>query len=177
VGKLSKADFYYGALLSNLINSGFLPAIFERGENRRIYTFSNDSGDYMIFAKYVSEPSKRQKKNVQVWQFNFSQEEIEKIRSYENIKHQHYFALICGKEELKDSEIALLSLTDIKECLDIEYYRPSYRVTIKFEKGRHGLGAYGTGRVDKTENGQDNTIRLPRDIIACFQNAKVEMEM
>ncbi|MGG3792525.1 hypothetical protein [Geobacillus thermodenitrificans] len=174
MGVLSKSDFYYGALLSNLINSGFCPAIIEQGENRRIYTFTNDSGEYLIFAKYVSKPLPRQNEDVQIWQFTFSQEEIEKIRKYEDSNIRHYFALICGRKGLKNSEIALLSLNDIKDCLDVDYQRPSYRITIKSEKGKHGLRAYGTGRADKNLDGSDNTIRLPRDIASCFRGSKIE---
>ncbi|MED0701537.1 MULTISPECIES: hypothetical protein [Aeribacillus] len=50
---LAKADFYYGALLSQLVNSGFAPTIIERGDTRRIYSLSNDFSDFKVYAKYL----------------------------------------------------------------------------------------------------------------------------
>lgn len=67
MGVLSKADFYCGALLSGLINSGFAPAIIEQAENRRLYNITENTGDYMIYSKYASEPLIRQNKDVQLW--------------------------------------------------------------------------------------------------------------
>lgn len=172
MGVLSKADFYYGALLSGLINSGFAPAIIEQADNRRLYSITANTGDYMIYAKYASEPLARKNKEVQLWQFVFVQDEIEIIRQFLESNKRYYFALICGKKEFKGSEIALLSLQDVQDCLDYNYVRDSYRITIRSEKGKHGLRAYGTGRADKL-NGVDNTIRLSRDILSCFQKEQV----
>lgn len=54
--ELPKADFYFGSLLTRLVNSGFAPAIIEEGEKRRIYSLANDFGDYTVYAKYASKP-------------------------------------------------------------------------------------------------------------------------
>ncbi|ASS69287.1 hypothetical protein NYE70_22095 [Paenibacillus sp. FSL R5-0407] len=172
MGVLSKADFYYGALLSGLINSGFAPAIIEQAENRRLYNITANTGDFMIYSKYASEPLARQKKDVQLWQFVFVQDEIEMIRNFTENNKKYYFALICGKKEFKGSEVALLSLSDVRDCLDYDYTRDTYRITIRAEKGKHGLGAYGTGRADKLD-GNDNTIRVPRDILTVFHKEQV----
>ncbi|MED1863955.1 hypothetical protein P4V41_10885 [Fictibacillus nanhaiensis] len=172
MGTLSKADFYYGALLSELISSGFCPAIFEQGETRRIYSFENDHGDYQIFAKYSSKPSPSQRKDIQVWHFSFSTDELQKIRTYEDGKKKHYFALICGRSELKGSELALLSLEDVKDCLGMDYPSCAYRITIKFERGKKGLGAYGTGRADKDIDGRNNMRKVSRDLTSFFQEDK-----
>ncbi len=40
MSKISKADFYYGALLSVMLSNKYVkPALFEENDNRRIYTF------------------------------------------------------------------------------------------------------------------------------------------
>ena len=36
---LKEADFYYGAVLSTLINRGICPALVESGKDRQIYDF------------------------------------------------------------------------------------------------------------------------------------------
>lgn len=99
------------------------------------------------------------------------QDEIELIRKVSESNKRCYFALVCGKKEFKGSEIALLSLSDARDCLDFDYVRDSYRITIRSEKGKHGLGAYGIGRADKLD-GRDKTIRVPRDILSFFLRNK-----
>ncbi len=47
--KLAKADFYYGALSSQLTNNNFAPAIIEPGDSRCIYSIEND---FKIYEKY-----------------------------------------------------------------------------------------------------------------------------
>ncbi|MGG3772962.1 hypothetical protein [Heyndrickxia faecalis] len=169
MGAVRKADFYFGAMLSCLINSGLAPAIIEPGDSRRIYNLTTNNGDYLLYAKYVSSPLRRQKRDAQLWQFTFSPEEREYIRNYNGNLEKLYFSLICGREKLIDSEIAILSLDEVKDCLDIDFARDSYRITIKWEKGIHGLKAYGTGRADIL-NGIDNTIRIRRDILSYFKD-------
>ncbi|WP_340673624.1 hypothetical protein [Brevibacillus agri] len=168
MGALRKADFYYGSLLSCFVNRGLAPAIIEPGESRRIYKLATNDGDFRIYAKYVSASLPRQKNDVRLWQFIFSPEEVEYIREYKEIKTTLYFALICGQERMQDSEIAILSLDQVKDCLDVHYGRESYRITIKREKGTHGLKVWGTGRADLLD-GKDNTIRIPRDLFSCFK--------
>jgi len=167
MGAVRKADFYYGSLLSCFVNNGLAPAIIEPGDSRRIYKITTDNGDYQIYAKYVSAPLKRQKTDIQLWQFVFSRDEVDFIRKYEENNKTLYFALICGQERLQDSELAILSLDEVKDCLDVDYDRESYRITIKCERGAHGLKAYGTGRADLLEE-KDNTIRISRDLLSYF---------
>lgn len=56
------SDFYFGALLSRLIQTGFAPAIFESGNNRRIYSLTNNYGDYKLYAKHLANPVSTTKK-------------------------------------------------------------------------------------------------------------------
>lgn len=159
-----KADFYYGALLSGFVNNGVAPAIIEPGDSRRIYKIANDQGEYRIYAKYSSSPLKRKKQTTQLWQFHFSKEEIMEVKGIEESNVIYKFAFICGKpESLQDSQIAILNLMDLKDCLDVGFIRESHRITIKSQKGAHGLKVYGTGRADILD-GHDNTIRVPRGL-------------
>ena len=45
MGAVRKADFYFGSMLSCLINNGLAPAIIEPGDSRRIYKLTTDNGD------------------------------------------------------------------------------------------------------------------------------------
>lgn len=51
---LAKADFYYGAFLSQLVNNWFAPAIIEHSDKRRIYKLATNYGDFKVYTKYVS---------------------------------------------------------------------------------------------------------------------------
>ena len=119
---IRKADFYYGSLLSVLINNGVAPAIVSPGEeNRRIYSMTTDEATYEIYTKYASSPSSRMNTNAKLWSFSFSNDEIEMIKQYENNGKKYLFALICGDhDKMQDSEIAVLSLSQAKDCLDID---------------------------------------------------------
>lgn len=68
-------------------------------------------------------------------------------------------ALICVKEGLKDSEIALV---DSMDCMGIGTGIKSYRINIKAVDNKHGLRMYESGRSDRL-NGKDNTVKVPRD--------------
>jgi hypothetical protein len=167
MGFVRKADFYYGAMLSGLVNNGIAPAIIEPGDSRRIYSLTTDKGNFRIYAKYRSAPEKRQNTDTQRWQFTFSPEEIQYIRTYTEDGHKLFFALICGQEDLQNSEIAFLSLDEVKDCLDVDYERPSYYINIKVVKGSRVLRAHGTGRSDLL-NDKDNTIRIQRNYLPLF---------
>jgi len=156
---IRKADFFYGCMLSVLVNNGLSPAIIEAGDTRSIYTITTDNNNYEIFAKYASASSKRS--NSRTWQFCFSKEEAEIIRNYQDNGKKFCFALICGEQDrLQDSEIALVFLEEIKKCLDVDNVRENYRVAVKLQKNRRGLKLYGTGL------SEDAAIRLERDRIS-----------
>ena len=169
MGFVRKADFYYGSMLSGLVNNGIAPAIIEPGDSRRIYELTTNKGDFLIYAKYVSAPMPRQRTDAQLWQFSFTSDEIRFIREHSEDRHKLYFAFICGQRNFQDSEIAFLSLDEVKKCLDVDHERPNYRVSIKTVRGSRYLRAYGTGLADIL-NGQDNTIRIQRDYAGIFLN-------
>lgn len=56
---LAKADFYYGAFLSQLVNSGFASAIIENSDKRRIYKLATDYGDFKVYTKYLSNQANK----------------------------------------------------------------------------------------------------------------------
>ena len=77
MGAVRKADFYFGAMLSCLINEGWAPAIIEPGDSSRVYSITTDFGDFQIYAKYKSNGSGSQ--DTHSWHFQFTPDEIRKI--------------------------------------------------------------------------------------------------
>lgn len=145
---LAKADFYYGALLSQLVNSGFAPAIIERGDTRRIYSFSNDFSDFKVYAKYVAKPASNESESKR-WDFSFNPEEVNTILEDTTI---NMFAFICGVRNFKGSEICFLSKEQLYECFGKYFTSPNRRVTVLLDKkGSRNFTVYGTG-LDRREN-------------------------
>ncbi|MGV8907202.1 MAG: hypothetical protein ACOH15_11450 [Acetobacterium sp.] len=162
---VNKVDFYYGAMLSVMITKGVQkPALFEESENKRIYTFCTNKGDYQMYMKYASAPSKRKNVNKQLWQFTFTPDEIKVIDSTQDNGKKTLFGLICAKVKLNESELVILNLDQAKLCLGLDVSRDTYRITVKYEKGNHGLKVYGSGLSDRLED-VDNTLLISRDIL------------
>lgn len=165
MANINKADFYYGAMLSVMITRGVQkPALFDESENKRIYTFCTDKGDYQMYMKYVSAPLPRKNDNAQLWQFSFSPDEIETIDSTQDNGKKTLFGLICAKEKLNESELVILNLEQAKKCLGLDVSRVSYRISVKYEKGVHGLKVYGSDLADRIGK-SDNTITISRDVV------------
>lgn len=148
------------------------PAIVEPGDHRRIYKVMTNNGNHKIYSKYVSSPSKRKNHGSRLWQFIFTSDEIQMINAYDDTPQcKVLFALICGvQDKIQDSEIVILSLSEAKTCLGLNreaFTTNTYRISIKSEKGIHGLKAYGSGRADRL-NGEDHTLRISREMLTKF---------
>ncbi|WYP26036.1 hypothetical protein NSQ54_17170 [Alkalihalobacillus sp. FSL W8-0930] len=141
--KLSKQDFYFGALLSLLVKTGFVPAIIEEGESNQIYKITTNY-DYVFYSKYLSKTSSESKKD-STWQFQFSELELKRIRDL-SPNEKFIFAFVCGRLGLRESEIAFLSIKELQECLGIDYQTPNRTVAMRTTNGSPYIKAYGTGR-------------------------------
>lgn len=160
--KLKVADFYYGAFLSALLNTpGGRPSLFDETGSRRIYRLeTNNNSECYFFAKYVTD-LKNKTGTFKHWIFNFTQSEISTLQELYHDRGQVKVVLICAKEGLADSELAIISYEDAMDCLGIEAGVKSYRINIKSYNKLHGLRMYGSGRSDKL-NGKDNTLKVTR---------------
>lgn len=137
---LAKADFYYGAFLSQLVNSGFAPAIIENSDKRRIYKLATNYGDFKVYTKYVSKQAN--KGQDKLWHFPFNTDELNNILQDESI---NMFAFICGVEDLVNSEIAILNREQFNRCIGVDFKTENRRVSVKSEKGSWNYLLYGTG--------------------------------
>jgi hypothetical protein len=99
---ICKADYYYGALLSVLVNGGLAPALFEKeNDNRQIYEVTTNKASYIIYTKYNTTPSGSKDFT---WSFSFSDNEIEEIIKihHENNKEKRvYLCLYLQPEAIK----------------------------------------------------------------------------
>ena len=162
MSKLKVADFYYGAFLSDLLNTpGGRPSLFDETGSRSIYRLeTNNNEESYFFAKYVTD-IKNKNDSFNHWIFNFTPAEIAKLQELHEEKGRVKVVLICVKESLADSELAIIDYDDAMNCLGVNTGVKPYRINIKAYSKKHGLRMYGSGRADKLD-GKDNTIRITR---------------
>lgn len=156
---LAKADFFFGALLSRLVKTGFAPAIIEGGTNRRIYSLFNDHGEYNIYAKYISKPNTSNSSRSR-WNFTFTADEVQEIKSFNKDNEDKYlFGLVCALEKMKGSEIVLLTYKELRQCIGVDYQTRNRRVSVELESGSWSFIVYGTGLERKV-----NSMRITRNV-------------
>ena len=166
--KLKVADFYYGAFLSALLNvPGGRPTLFDKTDSRRIYRVeTNNNEECYFFTKYVTD-LKTKTEAFSHWVFNFSQAEIQRLQNLHSEKGNVKVVLICAKEGLTDSELAIVNYEEAIECLGVNKGIKTFRINIKAFNNKHGLRMYGSGRSDRL-NGKDNMIKITRQEIATL---------
>lgn len=94
---IKKEDFYCGAFLSVLLNNRIVPALFEEriDANRKIYDFTTDKGDFRIYIKYAEKPSSKSKiKDSFIWNFSFTENQIDEINAINSEGRNLYFIFI-----------------------------------------------------------------------------------
>lgn len=131
--------------------------------NRKIYKFTTNKDDFIVYVKYTESPSSESKtKGSTIWNFPFTEiqlDEIKDIKTAENRKL--YFIFVCGKTSLNRSRIAVVSKDIIFQCIDLnrEDKYKSQSIKIRLLKGHWNFDVYGTARADKLE-GKDNTFKV-----------------
>ena len=133
MANLDLSDFYYGAVLSQLINNKFSPALIESDKNRRIYNFAIDgSGDFALLLKYRSARP-RKTKGYSSWQFNLTDSDLNKINGYLTSRKDIRLCLILLTDSLSNSKYAILYKDDIRRLLDLSLTS----FTISFKKSEN----------------------------------------
>ena len=163
---LFKDDFYCGAFLSYLLNNKIVPALFEdkNDQNRKIYDFVTDTGDYRVYVKSSEKPSSNSRNDTcNIWTFPFTDIQIDEIRELNiNTKEKEFlFVFICGQFKLCSSKIAVIPSESVFQCIDTKR-QDKYKkqnIKIRLKKSHWDFDIYGTARDDK-KNGEDNTIKV-----------------
>ncbi|ADG81933.1 hypothetical protein [Thermincola potens] len=150
MSKFKVTDFYYGAVLSMLINRGITPALVESNNDRQVYDFSTDNDDFRLFIKYRAQGRISKNGDYRSWQFVFTAEDISKISEYLGKNRNLLLALVCGAEKLDESELAVIQPEEIQRCF--ECGKTSLTISrIKREKAfRISIGG-----------GRSNSIKIP----------------
>lgn len=118
MARLKEADFYYGSIISMLLNNEICPVLVEGGADRQVYEFTTNEGDFKLFLKYRSEPIQTKTEGYQSWQFGFSADDIAELRRYISENKHLSVGLVCGMNTLSNSEYAVLHKEEIGQLLD-----------------------------------------------------------
>lgn len=173
---VTKEDFYCGAFLSFLLNNGIKPALFEESKdnNRKIYDFATDKGDFRVYVKYSEKPaSESTNRETSIWNFPFTDKQLKEIKMLHQPNREIHFVFICGVgiEDLNKTKIAVIPYEVIYKCIDVDRQGP-YRaqsIKVKYAKGARNFCVYGTNRSDKMGK-EDHTIKVSaKNIESLFE--------
>lgn len=153
MSKLKEADFYYGSVLSTLINNKICPVLIEGGTDRQVYDFATDHKDFRLFVKYRSTPTtKTQEYNS--WQFTFSDSDIRELKDYMDLGLEVSVGLVCGQEVLCQSEYAVLHSDVIERIFD----EGKKSITISRKKGEKAFRISVGGRRESAVQIKTNVL-------------------
>ena len=143
MAKLLESDFYYGAILSTLLNNGICPMLIEGGTDRQVYDFTTNDKAFRLFAKYRSAPINTKTEGYCSWQFIFSDKDMDEIKAYLNSGKELSIGLVCGADALNQSQYAVLKRENIEELIK----QGKTSVTLSRKKGERAFRiSIGGGR-------------------------------
>lgn len=119
MSRLREADFYYGAILSTLLNNGVCPMLIEGGTDRRVYDCTTNKNEFRMFVKYRSLPINTKKEGYYSWQFVFSDKDIDEIKNFLSLEKDLRIGLVCGADKLSKSQFAVLQQSNIEELIEL----------------------------------------------------------
>lgn len=145
--QVNKQDFYYGAFYSVLIQRGIKPTLFDESKQGCIARFETDKSKYTVFIKYVQESTKPNAgRTEQLWHFNFSSEELQKISDNVQPDAENCFVGVCATKDLMGSQIAVIKWEEAIQLLGSDSVNRQRRISVSNTKRKHGLLCYGTAK-------------------------------
>lgn len=161
MAKLKESDFYYGAVLSMLLNNKICPALVESGKDRQVYEFTTDQGDFKLFLKYRSAPTTKNEDIYRSWQFNFTESDLKELHQYIEEEKHLSVGLVCGESELGKSLYAVLHKEEL--CSLLEAGKTSLTISFKkSEKSKKSKKRKKCFRIP-VGGGRDNDMQIPAD--------------
>lgn len=120
MAKAKVSDFYYGAVLSMLLNSGVTPVLVEGNEDRQVYDLITNNKECRLFIKYRAKRQNNRTKTYSSWSFVFNDGERNELLQNLDEGFNVLVVLVCGVKGLNGSEIAVLNTDEIKELIKLD---------------------------------------------------------
>lgn len=147
---LKEADFYYGAVLSTLINRGICPALVESGKDRQIYDFMTNKKEFRLFVKYRSRPIGTKTPEYSSWQFHFSDDDKHELTMFMSESKHLSVGLVCGESQLNKSQYAVLHREEVIRLFDEQ--KDSFTISRKTGEKAFRISIGG---------GRENALQIP----------------
>ncbi|NLJ40992.1 MAG: hypothetical protein GX352_05200 [Clostridiales bacterium] len=119
MSKIKISDFYYGAILSMLLNNGIRPILVESGQNRQIYDLGTDRNNCILFMKYRADKQDTKTPNYKSWVFTFTDQDKLEIKNYIRKGSNLMVVLICGVTDLSESEVAVIDQSETQKIFEL----------------------------------------------------------
>lgn len=147
---LKEADFYYGAVLSTLINRGICPALVESGKDRQIYDFVTNKKEFRLFVKYRSRAINTKTPEYSSWQFHFSDDDKRELTLFMSDEKHLSVGLVCGEDQLNKSQYAVLHREEVIRLFDEQ--KDSFTISRKTGEKAFRISIGG---------GRENALQIP----------------
>lgn len=140
------SDYFGGVIISYLLNNKIVksaPVLCDESENSKSLFFITDNGEYNLYIKY-SRKFNRNKKNDRKCTFQFTDDELAKIKRYKSEKNKLYIVLICTDKNLTQTEVAFIPVNEALNILGSDNINAKKQIYVKHSKGKHDLSIWGT---------------------------------
>ena len=100
---------------------------------------------YVIYSKFSSRPSsQRNAQRATTWSFSFSEEEIKKIRQYQEDGNRCLIALTAHYGNNDGGELAVLTISEFLLSIGADWHKGGARLAL-LKEYRKQVKVYGTG--------------------------------
>lgn len=111
---LKRRNFYYGALLADMLGDGVRAVLIKSNDSRGLFQCTTDAGEFALHMKYASNKTSS-RTDCMSWNFSLSPNEIRELSSVlADDSRDLKMALICGDEENSKGTYAVLNKQDIR---------------------------------------------------------------
>lgn len=149
---LKEVDFYYGAVLSTLINRGICPALVESGKDRQIYDFVTNKKEFRLFVKYRSRPINTKTPEYSSWQFHFSDDDKRELTLFMSDEKHLSVGLVCGEDQLNKSQYQYVVLQREEVIRLFDEQKDSFTISRKTGEKAFRISIGG---------GRENALQIP----------------
>lgn len=124
---LKQEHFYYGAILTSILEynpDASLVMLRPHNDTRKIYhIMTNSSQECVIFFKHAFEKTS----GSQSWLYQFSESDKEFLKQCHEKRIPTFIYLLCGVENLRNSEIAVLRYDEFAEVI----HKKTFTISLK----------------------------------------------
>lgn len=151
MAKIAKADYFAGVFLSTILKSSkTVPMLCDASKDVKRVLFDTDVGDFNVYVKYAAtfgngwDYTKTPKVKRLYWNVPFTPTEYKYIvNMFPDPKKSNILAIICTNSKFSSSWIAILSYTEMQQCLSASTENGMRRITVSRSGKEHRFSCFG----------------------------------